>query len=402
MLLEVALEVPAKIALGLASGQLERVGSVVRDATTKQIVMWLLEGGQIASNSNLAGGLLNTVLQASSGGIISAIAGVANLAVGAANIAVTARSHYLIMQQLQGLTNLVTIVGGIGVLNLAATAVSTIVLLDRLSSLEKVINDLDAKIAKQFAQVRHVKLQAAIQSAKYALGMNSPEDRKLHAHLALGKLFEAREHIWLEIDVLKGSSRFAENNELMQKNVLQAMQLDALHSRCLLEISAVTQAKDYLDSKLEDYRETSRLLVHRHLGTHRAAYFHNSVLEGDLLRYIAIEHWLEPDANRLLHILLANRRDFWNKDVADGSKIHKPGKDRYIDALTQSELLIENYHRFQGMHAEIEAIERLGISHTEWEKQQEEALAKAEINLAEYNDYVALVDSEAISQIEAA
>lgn len=389
----VALEIPLAIAKRIASGELERSGSIVRDAASKQIVMWLLEGGKIADNPDLAGGILKTVLQASSGGMISTLTG-------AANLAATAHSHFMIMQNLHALTNLVGIVGGVGVLNLAATALSTKILLDRLSGLEKAINELDVKIAKQFAQDRQVKMEAAIQAATDAIQMDSPHNRFQQAHSAIDKLFEARQHIWLEIDTLKGSSHYAANNELMQKNVLQAMQLDSLRSRCLLELGAVPQAKAYLDSKLRDFLETSRSLVHRHLGTHRAAYFHNSILESDLLRYIAIEHWLQPDSNRLLQILLSNRRDFWNKEVADGSKINKPGKGRYIEALTQSELLIENYQRFKGLHAEIEAIERLGISHSEWEKQQEEALAKAEINLADHNDYVALVDSDALRQLE--
>ena len=47
--IEVMLEVAPQIALGLASGRLERVGGVVREAGSKQIVMWLREGGQIAS-----------------------------------------------------------------------------------------------------------------------------------------------------------------------------------------------------------------------------------------------------------------------------------------------------------------------------------------------------------------
>ena len=75
MLLEVALEVPLVIAKGLASGQLERAGGVVRDIASKHVVMWLREGGQIASNTDLAGGLLKTVLQASSGGMASTLTG---------------------------------------------------------------------------------------------------------------------------------------------------------------------------------------------------------------------------------------------------------------------------------------------------------------------------------------
>ena len=50
--IEVMLEVPLRIAAGLAGGQLERVGGVVRDVGTKQIVALLREGGQLANGSH--------------------------------------------------------------------------------------------------------------------------------------------------------------------------------------------------------------------------------------------------------------------------------------------------------------------------------------------------------------
>jgi len=393
--IEVALEVPLKIAQGLASGQLELNGGVVVNADNKQVVAWLKEGAKIADNSNLAGGMLKTLLDANSGGL-------ASMVTGAVNTAVTDRSHFLIMQQLHGLTTLVGIVGGIGVLNLAASVISTGILLKRISDVEHAIQNLGVNIAKQFANVRQVKMQAAIHAANLAFSMEDSSDRRLMANTAILDLFKARQHIWLEIDTLKGSSRYTENNDLMQKNLLQAMHLDMLHTQCLLQLENLSLAKTYLEDTLADYRETSRCLVHRHLGTHRAAYFHNSVPESDLLRYIAIEHWLRADENRLLEILLANRRNFWNSDVADGKGIKKPGKSHYVDALTQCELLIENYGRFQGFKAEIEAIELLGISHLEWEKQQEELLAKAEINLSEHDDYVLLVDKDWLDKQPAA
>ena len=180
----------------------------------------------------------------------------------------------------------------------------------------------------------------------------------------------------------------------MQKNLEQAMRLDTLYSRCMLELENISQAKNFLDGNLVDYRETSRCIVHRHLGTNRAAYFQHSVPESDLLRYIAVEHWLRPDENRLLEILRANRRDFWNTDVADGKGIKKPGMNQYLEGLAQSELLIENLDRFNGIYAEIDAIERLGVKHSVFDQQQEEALAKAEINLAEHDDYVLIVDTQ--------
>lgn len=389
--LEVVFEVPPAIVRGLATGAFERVGGVIRETGSKQVVMWLREGAKIADNSDLPAGVLKSVLDVGSGGL-------SGVAFGALDAVVAANRHNQIMQQFGALTNLVGMVGGIGVLNLAITVVSATILLKRLSDIEKSIKDLGAGITKLFANDRRVKMEAAINAANLALTMEGDNNRRTHAHLAIDKLFEARQHIWLEIDTLKGCSRYAENNELMQKNVEQAMRLDALYGRCLLELENITLAKNFLESNLQEYRETSRNIVHRHLGAHRAAYFHHTVLESDMLRYIAIENWLRPGGNRLMEVLLGNRRDFWNNDVADGKGIKKPGKQRYIDALIHSELLIENYQRFRGLHAEIEVIESRIISYSEWELQQEEALAKAEINLAEHQDYVLLVDKDWLAE----
>ena len=385
--LEVVFDVPPEIVRGLATGALERVGGVIREQGSKQVVMWLREGGQLANNSNLAGGVLKSLLNAGSGGLTG-------VAFSAFDAVVAANRHNQIMQQFSTLTNLITMVGGIGVLNIATTVVSTAIVLKRISDLEQAIKSLDAEIAQQFAQDRQVKLEAAIHAADNAFDMNGVGNREFMAQTAVLELLKAQKHIWREIDTLKASSPDSENNRLMQKNLEQAMHLDSLYVRCLLALDNTALAKTYLQDRLLDYRETSRSLVHRHLGTHRGAYFHHSVKESDLLRYVSVEYWLRAEENRLWEILLANRRDFWNKDVADEKNIKKPGLDSFVDALTQSELLIENQRRFEGILAEIEATERLGVIHSQLEKQQEEALARAEVNLAEHDDYVLIVNRE--------
>ncbi len=60
MYLDVVFDVPQKVAQGLSNGSLERVGGVVRDSSSKQIVMWLQDGGsevsKVLANPPLAGG----------------------------------------------------------------------------------------------------------------------------------------------------------------------------------------------------------------------------------------------------------------------------------------------------------------------------------------------------------
>ena len=45
MVLNVVFDVPPQVTQGLLNGTLERVGGVVRDSSSKQVVMWLQEGG---------------------------------------------------------------------------------------------------------------------------------------------------------------------------------------------------------------------------------------------------------------------------------------------------------------------------------------------------------------------
>ena len=397
---QVILTMPPKIIAGILSGELALWGGVVRDAATGQIVALLQEGGGLASNANLAGGMLSGLLNASSGGVLAPV-------IAAANFAANARSHYLIMQQLQGLTTLVSFVGGIGLLNLAATVVQTGIILKRINDLEKAVEGLYVEISKEFSKDRQAKMQAAIHTADNALDMVDPENKRFHANLALGKLYEARQHIWNEVENLKGSTNHKDNNRLMQNNTLQAMQLDYLRCRCILEIDETEYAMNQASIALEAYRETSRQLVHRHLGSRRAAYFHRSVPEKDLIRYFAIEHWLRADHNRLMEIILANRRDFWNSRVEKDNRLDRLEKadnegsadHPLIKRLTYSELAIQNLQRFQGFLAEIETVQRLGITYADWKTRQEEALARAEkIQLEEHDDYVLLVDKNWLAE----
>ena len=69
-----------------------------------------------------------------------------------------------------------------------------------------------------------------------------------------------------------------------------------------------------------------------------------------------------------------------------------------LERITLAELLIEKFEGFRGFNAELGGIARLGISYSEWEKQQDEALAKAEVNLADHDDYVLLVDKEWLAE----
>ena len=49
MNLDVVFDVPQNIAKGLQDGSLERIGGVVRESSSKRVVMWLQEGGSMVT-----------------------------------------------------------------------------------------------------------------------------------------------------------------------------------------------------------------------------------------------------------------------------------------------------------------------------------------------------------------
>lgn len=405
--LEVVFDVPPEIVRGLATGALERVGGVIRDKGSKQVVMWLREGAQIANNSDLAGGVLRSVLNLGSGGLSSVI-------YGALDAAVAANRHNQIMQQFSALSNLVTMVGGIGVVNLGVSAVSLAVLVKRFRDIEKQLEGL----YEEFQKDRNSYLQAgldAAQDAATAAEAGDIENKRFYARQAIDRLRQARTLILDRTRELQSSG----DNDNLLAHVSQAMQVDTVRIRCYLDNQDLGNAKKHLDRALTEYRDMVHLTVSKLLGDRRAVYFHHTVNEEDLWRYVGIRKWLSDRDVTLPFLLqetmLAERHDFWNQNIVrhiDAADKRRSIRERlspnakgtleslppHLLALAKSDAIIENFQRLEGFQSEIEAVERLGLSHSEWEKQQEEALAKAKINLAEHDDYVFLVDEEWLSQ----
>jgi len=399
--IQVMLEVPLKIAAGLASGQLERVGGVIVDATSKQVVSWLREGGQLASNPSPAGGLLDSLLNFNTGGLM-------NTLMGAVNIAATAQSHYRIMQQMVRLETLITISSGIGVLNLAATMFSHAVLTKRLNDLETKIELLYKSIAAEFEKDRQAKLKAATLAAKNAFGMEKRKNKVLQAHNAIDRFDEVRQFLLHDFEELFKKSRSLEQTV---SALAHAMDMDSLLVRCHLELDELSSARNHLEGNSSFYEQCVNELVGKCLGYHRARFFHKSVKKADLYRVIAIEDWLHRNDKAwqsdktddvCMKVVNAYRKDFWNDKAIKDINPKNSKLPTLADRIAYAELLIEKFEGFRGFRAELEGIARLGITYSEWERQQEEALTQAGLDLEEYDDYALLVDKSWLDKQPAA
>jgi hypothetical protein len=95
MNLNVVFDVPAQVAQGLLNGSLERVGGVVRDSSSKQVVMWLQEGGSEVSKA-----LANPPLAGGANALVAA-----NPLLATANLGVSVAGFAMVLQQLNRISD---------------------------------------------------------------------------------------------------------------------------------------------------------------------------------------------------------------------------------------------------------------------------------------------------------
>jgi len=156
MNLNVVFDVPAQVAQGLLNGSLERVGGVVRDSSSKQVVMWLQEGGSEVSKAlsqpPLAGGAKALAM--------------ANPLLATANLGVSVAGFALVLQQLNRIS-------------------------DQIRSVEAKVDRVNHKLDDGWL----AKLKAGINSCQNGIGVqNDSSLRKKRVDDAINMLEEARHY----------------------------------------------------------------------------------------------------------------------------------------------------------------------------------------------------------------
>ena len=372
--IEVLLEVPPKIEEGLADGTLERVGGVIRNSRNGQIVAHLREGGQISSNSQLTQGLM--------GGLLGH----------------TGMSSATIRHIIFRTTVLKTTIVGF-----------TLLMLRRY--FEKRIKDLEKQIKEgisaEFTRDRQVKLDSALRTVSH-LGKEEGDLYKRDVPRLTQELNEASQHILHDVDaVLHEDSLDPEQGQTAQDDLLGAMHVDTRRIRCYLEIDEHKLARDQLKDVLEEYKKRTQTFVLKWLGAHPARYFHEKVSDENLQRYLRIEGWLRGKDDVLMDVIKDYRGDFWNQDAIRDIKPRRSLRSRHpkepthhLTALTQTELLIENFQRLEGFEGELDAIERLGLK--EWKDLNNADVfnLKDDFNIKEHDDYVLLVVKDRLAVAE--
>ena len=154
MNINVLFDVPALVAQGLMNGSLERVGGVVRDSSSKQVVMWLQEGG-----SDVSKALVNPPLAGGANALAAA-----NPLLATANLGVSMAGFAMVLQQLNRIS-------------------------DQIRTVEAKVDRISHKLDDQAL----AQLKAGINACQNAVELNDPTLRIQMAGQALTTLHAARQ-----------------------------------------------------------------------------------------------------------------------------------------------------------------------------------------------------------------
>lgn len=386
--LEVVFEVPPEIARGLASGALERIGGVIRETGSKQVVMWLREGARIVDNPNLAAGVLRSLINVGSGGLL--------------DVAVSANRHQQVLQQLR-------VIQGISSVGAAASVLGIPVQIATTIYLAKLISKLQQDIIAEFERDRSVKLESAMEYVHKVVSKLEGARKASAVDRIAPDLLEARNHLKEDFDKLLCEKQVSvENTELAIRLLQQQMQVDTANVRIHLQSGDQNAAYEILENGLVEYRKQACRLIQQLLGK-RARYFHSQVNDADFLRFVAVEEWLRNERDILYDLVIDNREDFWSRRIGKAIGPNKPDRVRkftyvgHLESLDYAASIIESHQRMEGYKLELKAIERLGITFSDWEMRISDRLSDEGIDLAGSHDhkYAALVDKTWLDEQQA-
>jgi hypothetical protein len=359
---DVTLDIPPELAVGLASGKLERVGGVVRDSSTKQVKAWLRETGEQVVSESLA---------------LSSVAATAS------------------------------------VLNLAVSTMGFAVVMHRLGEVEQqllqsqvMLEAIDYKIDLSF----YAKFRAALKLALNSFTMENVNNRHTSAFQAIERFIEA-EHYYTQL-----VDKEIANGSQVADDYLTTLSLSYITEvRCYLELEELGTAQKRLSESLKVLKPRYKSHIETLLTSNPAAYLHPSLKEEiDLSRLARVYQWIDPsikgerdvfELQRENLFKLAENSDEWIKSLPQAistpktngflsnqskkllesfpkgiSRLRKPSThstkkemppeievySRLPKTFSLVEQLIEDTNRLETYLAEVQTIALLGIGFGEW------------------------------------
>ncbi|MDX2139399.1 MAG: hypothetical protein SF123_15050 [Chloroflexota bacterium] len=411
--LQVLFEVPQTILNGLSTGVLERVGGVIRDATSKEIVTWLRDSDIISGITSLPiPNPVNWVLQAAQAGVTlldghvtrDVVYGVGNQVsqVGqqvqnvANQVSVVSGQVAAVSGQVAAVSGQVTgIAGQLGaltalngfmasgmVLNFAMSGISLFATIKRLDKLSSQIEQLGHVVRSEFNYDRDLSFKVALQAARDIFESGDSKMSDQASRSALDNLYAAREHYMSEYERTLKTRQDANSIQLAQQYLLRALVAEVSRIRCYLATGNVQMTRQRLNEDLSVFRNASTRLVKHWLGSKPSLYFHKDNPGEYLDRFLYVQRWLQsPDdvyavkpQNALFNVVNEVRKDFWNEAVLVDENENligqfidrvRRGKDQNARVLqveqipinlANVEMIIENYQHLIGYDLELRSM----------------------------------------------
>lgn len=346
-MVNVMLEIPKYMLEGLKSGKYERVGGVVRDVHTKQIVGWLRE----------AEGLKATVINTLN--ILGPAASVLNL--------------------------------GLSTATLAVVYERTKMLEERLKEAQKTLDKVDMHIEIMF----YATLRSALDMARNALQMEDPSNRRSAAMTAINQLIQAWNHyVPLADEHLKLKSQVAD------EYLLTLFIISVAEARCYLELGELASARQRMQEHASLLRPRVESYIKNLLTDNPVVYLHPLLKDNvDLRRLTRIYRWFDASQDessvfdQLREPLFAFKMDdekwinnlppaIWQPGVdlpprldvirivfgtpATGTSLSERVAVRLQHALAEMETMIESYDRFEAYQAEIQFVQESQLTFQQW------------------------------------
>ena len=353
---------PDSIAEPLAKGIYERVGGVIRDTQTKQVVTWLRE-----SNADLSVLNLNP---------IGTVCNILNLGFSALNLAVSVTGFHQVNK--------------------------------RLRKIEKQLQEIKEGLSKHHQELAnkidfgfYANFRAALNLAQNAFTMENIDNRRVSAMQAINRFLEAEEYYTTYADGdLKRQGRVADEFLLTLAFAYLA------EVRCYLELEEIPTAYRRLKEAEKVLSDRFQEYVNILLTSNPAAYLHPELKEQiDLTRLTHVFRWLDPtnDENSVYQqqrqnlFKIAYKPDDWKDTLPQAVWKHiqykgYPGTFLELPKVMQKiEIIIETHHRLKAYNSEIEAMMQLNMSFLEWQK-----LYPAKEKQPEGSELIFIIPSSAI------
>lgn len=335
--LSVLFSLPTAIETGLATGELQRVGGVIVDSSSKQVVAWLRETSvmpQMTSN------LFNVV------GQFSKIIPVLSL----------------------------------GVLTFGFNHINT-----RLNQILDEINTHSDAILAEFVRDRETQLKVTLEAVHDVFEGN--DDIRANAlRSALDGLIAARENLMKDFEkILQSEVAIPKKLRLAQYFLAYAMYIETTRIRCYIVAGQEALARKKIIEVLPLFHDACIKFVLACIGDYPALFLHKDFDDDMVSRFFQVQSWLKQndDNGTILDILNQLRGDFWDVNLVNDKFENVFQQVRRKPILTwqeqfqylrlgleYAEAMIENYHRLEGFELELRA-KRL-ISMDEFNLEREE------------------------------